>query len=121
MSAVRYFVRDVQEAIEFYRDVLAFELITQYGPAMAIVRRGELTLWLAGPRSSAAQPTVEGETPSPGGWNRIVVLTEDLRSKLADIEAAGCKIRVPLRTGPGGSQLVIQDPSGNCIELFEEA
>jgi len=120
MSAVRYFVRDVQEAIAFYKDVLEFELLAQYGPALAIVRRGPLTLWLAGPRSSAAQPTAEGETPSAGGWNRIVVVTEDLKSRLPGIEAAGCKIRVPLRTGPGGSQLVIQDPSGNCIELFEE-
>ncbi|SFO16297.1 Catechol 2,3-dioxygenase [Mesorhizobium sp. NFR06] len=120
MSAVRYFVRDVQEAIAFYTDVLEFELIAQYGPAMAIVRRGSLTLWLAGPRSSAAQPTAEGETPSAGGWNRIVLITDDLTSRQAGIEAAGCTIRVPLRTGPGGSQLVILDPSGNSIELFEE-
>ena len=120
MSAVRYFVHDVPEAIAFYRDTLEFEVIAQYGPAMAIVRRGSLTLWLAGPSSSAAQPTAKGETPSPGGWNRIVLIVEDLKSRLPGIEAAGCKIRVPLRSGPGGSQLVIHDPSGNCIELFEE-
>jgi catechol 2,3-dioxygenase-like lactoylglutathione lyase family enzyme len=121
MSAVRYFVRDVQESADFYSEVLGFEVIAQYGPAMAIVRRGPLTLWLAGPRSSAAQATEQGEVPSPGGWNRIVLLSEDLQSDLKTIQAAGCKIRVPLRTGPGGSQLVIEDPSGNCIEFFQEA
>lgn len=119
MAIARYLVRDVDDAIAFYITHLGFELVEQYGPAMAIVRRDDLTLWLAGPTSSAAQPAEDGTRPAPGGWNRIVLQVADLDSEAARLQVAGCKFAIPARHGPGGAQLLLEDPSGNKVEIFQ--
>ena len=119
MAAVRYLVRDVALAIIFYGEQLGFELVQQFGPAMAIVRRGDLSLWLAGPTASAARPMPDGRRPEPGGWNRIVVETTDLDTLVATLRAGGAPFRNEIIVGPGGRQVLVEDPSGNVIELFE--
>jgi catechol 2,3-dioxygenase-like lactoylglutathione lyase family enzyme len=116
---VRYLVSDVQAAIEFYTRHLGFEVEQQFGPAMAIVRRGDLTLWLAGPMSSAAKPMPDGSKPTPGGWNRFVLTVSELPELVTKLKAAGVKFRNELMKGPGGTQILCEDPSGNVIELFE--
>jgi catechol 2,3-dioxygenase-like lactoylglutathione lyase family enzyme len=121
MATVRYLVRDVDASVAFYTQKLGFALEQQFGPAMAIVRRGDLTLWLAGPMASAARPMPDGRTPEPGGWNRIVVEVEGLDAKIAELEAAGVTFRNRTVTGPGGRQILCEDPSGNVVELFEAA
>jgi catechol 2,3-dioxygenase-like lactoylglutathione lyase family enzyme len=119
MAAVRYLVKDVPEAIRFYVDLLGFKLVRQYGPAMAILQRDQLELWVAGPTSSAAQPMPDGSHPSPGGWSRIVIVVEDLSGVVARLKGRGTRFRNDILQGPGGSQVLCEDPSGNPIELFE--
>ena len=119
MAAVRYIVSDVDSAVTFYTTLLDFDLDEQYGPAMAIVRRGDLTLWLAGPPSSAARPMPDGRSPEAGGWNRFVIEVDDLPATVARLRAAGAIFRNEIVTGPGGKQILIEDPSGNPIELFQ--
>jgi catechol 2,3-dioxygenase-like lactoylglutathione lyase family enzyme len=122
MATVRYLVHDVAAATAFYVDRLGFELAQSYGPAMAIVRRGDLSLWLAGPLASASRPMPDGRQPSPGGgWNRIVVETSDIAALTATLEAAGVAFRNEIISGPGGRQILCEDPSGNVVELFEPA
>jgi catechol 2,3-dioxygenase-like lactoylglutathione lyase family enzyme len=119
MAGVRYMVVDVDAAVGFYTTVLGFDLIEQYGPAMAIVRRGDLTLWLAGPPSSAARPMPDGRQPAPGGWNRFVIEVDDIASMVERVRSAGVPFRNEIVSGPGGKQVLIEDPSGNPIELFQ--
>jgi catechol 2,3-dioxygenase-like lactoylglutathione lyase family enzyme len=119
MAAVRYLVADVNQAIAFYRDELGFELEQQFGPAMAILARGDLTLWLAGPEASASKPMPDGRKPEPGGWNRFVLEVEDLAALVARLRERGLKLRNEILDGPGGKQILCEDPSGNAIELFE--
>ena len=119
MASVRYLVRDVAAATAFYVDRLGFEVIQAYGPAMAIVRRGDLSLWLAGPMASAARPMPDGRRPEAGGWNRIVVETGDLEALVAALRESGVQFRNQIVTGPGGRQIVCDDPSGNPVELFQ--
>ncbi len=121
MAAVRYIVKDVGAAVEFYVGALGFEPIQQYGPAMAILGRADLRLWLGGPSSSAARPMPDGRRPEPGGWNRFVVETDDLDGLIERLRAAGARFRNDVVTGPGGRQILVEDPSGNAIELFEPA
>ena len=121
MATVRYLVDDVARCVSFYVDVLRFREVERYGPAMAIVRHGDLDLWLAGPASSAARPMPDGRQPEPGGWNRLVVTTEDLVALVEKLRAADTAFRNDIVEGPGGSQIVIEDPSGNPIELFQPA
>jgi catechol 2,3-dioxygenase-like lactoylglutathione lyase family enzyme len=116
---VRYLVADVERAIAFYRDRLDFELVEQMGTAFARVRRGDLTLWLSGPASSAARPMPDGRDPVPGGWNRFVIEVDDLEQRVADLTEAGVAFRNTIVTGPGGKQILADDPDGNPIELFE--
>lgn len=118
MAAVRYLVNDVAESIRFYEG-LGFELQQQFGPAMAIVSKGEFTLWLAGPASSAAQPMPNGDRPQAGGWNRFVLEVKDLAGLVAELKGKGIKFRNEILSGPGGSQILCEDPSGNCVELFQ--
>jgi catechol 2,3-dioxygenase-like lactoylglutathione lyase family enzyme len=120
-ATFRYLVADVGESVGFYLDRLGFEVVSQYGPAMAIIRRGDLELWLAGPDSSAARPMPDGRTPEPGGWGRIVITTDDLDALLNELRAAGSSFRNDVVTGPGGRQILLEDPSGNVIELFQPA
>jgi predicted enzyme related to lactoylglutathione lyase len=121
MAAVRYIVEDVGQAVEFYVSVLGFEQVQRFGPAMAIVGRDDLRLWLAGPSSSAARAMPDGRTPEPGGWNRIVIETSDLDGLIERLRAAGAAFRNDVVTGPGGRQILVDDTSGNPIELFEPA
>ena len=119
MTAFRYIVSDVGEAVDFYTGVLAFNLDQRFGEAMAIVRRGGVTLWLAGPAASASRPMPDGRVPEPGGWNRIVVEVEDLAPQVERLQAAGVRFRSDIITGPGGSQVLVEDPAGNPVELFQ--
>jgi catechol 2,3-dioxygenase-like lactoylglutathione lyase family enzyme len=121
MSTVRYIVRDVDEAIRFYVGSLGFELRQQYGPAMAIVAREDLTLWLAGPAASASRAMPDGRKPEPGGWNRIVLEVKTLDEAVAHLRATGAAVRNDIVSGPGGRQILMEDPSGNPVELFEPA
>jgi catechol 2,3-dioxygenase-like lactoylglutathione lyase family enzyme len=118
MSVARYMVRDVAEAVDFYTGRLGFRAVETFGAAMAIVEAGGTTLWLAGPGSSAARPMPDGRRPEPGGWNRIVVEVADLEARVADLRAAGVVFRNEIVRGPGGAQILCEDPSGNPIELF---
>ncbi len=119
MSAVRYIVADTGAAQRFYVDALGFSLVEAFGDAMAIVKRGDLTLWLAGPKASASRPMPDGRQPQSGGWNRIVIEVDDLAATVAALKARAVVFRNAPFSGPGGSQALIEDPSGNPIELFE--
>jgi glyoxylase I family protein len=119
--AVRYQVADVGRAVEFYTTKLGFELTQPAAPAFAMVSSGNLTLWLSGPTSSGARPMPDGTRQQPGGWNRIVLEVADLPARVDALKKAGFRFRNNLETGPGGSQIQLQDPDGNPIELFEPA
>lgn len=119
MATVRYLVNDVDASIKFYGEHLGFDLQQQFGPAMAILRKDDLSLWLAGPPSSAAKPMPDGRKPEPGGWNRFVFQVEDLQSLVADLKDKSIKFRNEITRGPGGAQILCEDPSGNVIELFQ--
>jgi catechol 2,3-dioxygenase-like lactoylglutathione lyase family enzyme len=118
-ATVRYLVGDVDRSVAFYTRHLGFTLEQQMGPAFARVGRDDLTLWLAGPQSSAARPMPDGRQPEPGGWNRFVIEVDDLAAIVAALRAAGVTFRNEIVTGPGGKQIVAEDPDGNPIELFE--
>ncbi len=118
MASVRYLVRDVDAALSFYA-LLGFELDERWGPPFAIVKREDLRLWLSGPGTSAAKPLANGAQPAPGGWNRLVIEVADLDATLGALKAAGAAFRSEPISGPGGRQVLVDDPSGNPIELFE--
>ena len=118
---VRYMVDDVQEAIDFYTTHLGFELRWSAVPAFADVTRDGLRLLLSGPKSSAGRPMSDGATPGPGGWNRIHLIVEDLAAEVDRLRSAGLSFRNDIVTGPGGSQILLLDPSGNVVELFQPA
>jgi catechol 2,3-dioxygenase-like lactoylglutathione lyase family enzyme len=119
MATVRYLVTDVDRSVAFYVDQLGFEMVEQMGAAFARVKLGDLNLWLAGPQSSAARPMPDGRQPTPGGWNRFVIEVEDLAERVATLTVAGVTFRNAVVTGPGGKQILAEDPDGNPIELFE--
>jgi catechol 2,3-dioxygenase-like lactoylglutathione lyase family enzyme len=118
---VRYMVDDVEAATDFYTSHLDFSLISSAAPAFADVRRGNLRLLLSGPTSSAGRPMPDGRQPGPGGWNRIHLLVEDIEAEVERLRVAGLGFRNEIVTGPGGSQILLDDPSGNPIELFQPA
>jgi predicted enzyme related to lactoylglutathione lyase len=118
---VRYMVDDVDEAITFYTKLLDFEVLTSAAPAFADVKRGNLRLLLSGPKSSAGRAMSDGERPGPGGWNRIHLLVDDLDREVARLSDAGGTFRNEIVEGPGGKQVLLQDPSGNFVELFQPA
>jgi catechol 2,3-dioxygenase-like lactoylglutathione lyase family enzyme len=118
---VRYLVDDVQAAIDFYTTHLGFTPDTTFLPAFADVRRGNLRLLLSGPASSAGRPLPDGRRPQPGGWNRIHLLVGDIDTEVARLRAAGVVFRSDVVTGPGGRQIVLDDPAGNPVELFQPA
>jgi catechol 2,3-dioxygenase-like lactoylglutathione lyase family enzyme len=114
-------VDDVEEAVAFYTKVLDFEILNNFGPAFADVTRGNLRLLLSGPQSSAGRPMPDGVTPGPGGWNRIHLIVDDIAAEVDRLTDAGVTFRNTIVEGPGGKQILIQDPSGNVVELFEWA
>jgi predicted enzyme related to lactoylglutathione lyase len=116
---VRYMVDDVEAAIEFYTTHFGFTVRTSVLPAFADVTRGNLRLLLSGRQSSAGRPMADGEEPKPGGWNRIHFVTDDLAGDVERLRSAGVQFRNPMVSGPGGSQILAQDPAGNLIELFQ--
>jgi catechol 2,3-dioxygenase-like lactoylglutathione lyase family enzyme len=118
---VRYMVNDVEAAVAFYTDTFGFELISSAAPAFADVALGDLRLLLSGPASSAGRPMPDGRRPEPGGWNRIHFIVDDLDAEVARLTEAGVTFRNEIVRGPGGSQILIEDPSGNPIELFQPA
>jgi catechol 2,3-dioxygenase-like lactoylglutathione lyase family enzyme len=118
---VRYMVDDVDDAIAFYTELLDFELLTSAAPAFADVRRGNLRLLLAGPKSSAGRPMPDGTKPGPGGWNRIHFIVDDIDEEVARLRDAGGTFRNDVVSGPGGKQILLEDPSGNVVELFQPA
>ena len=118
---VRYMVDDVEAAVEWYTKHLGFSLLSNHAPAFADVRRGALRLLLSGPLSSAGRPMPDGERPSPGGWNRIHLVVDDLAVEVERLRVAGVRFRNDVVTGPGGSQILLIDPSGNMVELFQPA
>jgi catechol 2,3-dioxygenase-like lactoylglutathione lyase family enzyme len=121
MASIRYLVSDVDRAIAFYTQKMGFRLKQQMGPNFAYVTRDDLTLWLSGPRSSAARPMPDGRHPESGGWNRLVLEVTDLPARVAELKEAGVHFRNEVVVGPGGKQILAEDPDGNPIELFEAA
>ena len=121
MVNVRYLVDDVESAVDFYTKLLDFEVLTRFAPAFADVARGNLRLLLSGPTSSAGRAMPDGARPGPGGWNRIHLIVDDIEAEVARLRAAGARFRNDILAGPGGRQVLLQDPSGNFVELFQLA
>jgi len=118
---VRYMVDDVAAAIDFYTRHFGFTVQSNHAPAFADVVRGNLRLLLSGPGSSAGRPMPDGRRPGPGGWNRIHLLVDDIDVEVQRLRDAGLSFRNDIVSGPGGKQILVDDPSGNPIELFEPA
>ena len=121
LVSVRYMVDDVDDAVAFYTTHLGFTLLSHPGPPFADVVRGNLRLLLSGPKSSAGRPMPDGRTPEPGGWNRIHFVVEDIAAEVERLRDAGLTFRNEVVTGPGGKQILLEDPSGNVVELFQPA
>jgi catechol 2,3-dioxygenase-like lactoylglutathione lyase family enzyme len=121
LVSVRYMVDDVEESIDFYRRHFGFELGHDAAPAFAEVLRGKLRLLLAGAKSSAGRPMPDGRQPGPGGWNRIHFVVADIAAEVDRLRAGGVSFRNEIVSGPGGRQILAEDPSGNPIELFQPA
>ena len=119
MASVRYIVDDVASAVTFYTQALAVELRQQYGPAMAILAKDDLTLWVAGPAASASRPMPDGAKPQAGGWSRFVLEVADLEALVEQLRGRGVRFRNDIVEGPGGRQILCEDPAGNVVELFE--
>jgi catechol 2,3-dioxygenase-like lactoylglutathione lyase family enzyme len=118
---VRYMVDDVQTSIDFYTAHLGFDLVWSAAPAFAEIERGALHLLLSGETSSAGRPMPDGRTPGPGGWNRIHLLVDDIAAEVERLKAAGVPFRNEVIRGPGGQQVLLDDPSGNPVELFQSS
>jgi len=116
---VRYMVNDVQQSVDWYTTHLGFEQISNAAPAFADVKRGALRLLLSGEKSSAGRAMPDGDKPKPGGWNRIEIIVSNLEAEVHDLRGRGLKFRNDIVKGPGGSQILLEDPSGNFIELFQ--
>ena len=119
LVSVRYIVDDVAGAIAFYTTFLGFEVLNDFAPAFADVGRGNLRLLLSGPTSSAGRPLTDGSTPESGGWNRIHLIVDDIDAEVARLRDGGVRFRNDVLDGPGGKQILLVDPSGNLVELFQ--
>ena len=118
MAKVRYFVDDVEAAVSFYVQHLGFELVFNAG-AFAMIEKDDLTLWISGPKTSAAKPMLDGRVPEPGGWNRFVFEVDDIEAVVTSMRQAGIHFRNDIISGVGGKQILAEDPSGNPIEVFQ--
>lgn len=118
---VRYMVDDVDAAIDFYTRYFGFTLLSNAAPAFADVVRGNLRLLLSGPSSSAGRPMPDGRRPEPGGWNRLHLIVDDIDAEVERLRTEGVRFRNDIVTGPGGKQILVEDPAGNPIELFQPA
>lgn len=118
---VRYQVKDVARSVEFYTGHLGFKQEGQSSPAFAMVSNGDFSLLLSGPGSSGSRQTPDGRSQEPGGWNRIVIEVKDISSAIGPLKHAGLHFRNDIENGPGGSQIQIEDPDGNPIEIFQLA
>jgi catechol 2,3-dioxygenase-like lactoylglutathione lyase family enzyme len=118
---VRYMVDDVERAVDFYTTHFGFTVRSNFAPAFADVVRGNLRLLLSGPKSSAGRPMPDGRTPEPGGWNRIHFVVEDIAAEIERLQGAGVPFRNEIVSGPGGQQILAEDPAGNLVELFQPA
>ena len=121
MAAIRYLVKDVDRSIAFYTGLLGFKVAHLAAPSFASVSRNDLTLWLSGPQSSGARPMPDGRRPEPGGWNRLVLEVKDLSARVDEMKQRGIRFRNDIVVGPGGKQILLDDPDGNPVELFEPA
>jgi catechol 2,3-dioxygenase-like lactoylglutathione lyase family enzyme len=121
LVSVRYLVDDVETSIDFYTKHLGFEVNTSMAPAFADVVRGQLRLLLSGPKSSAGRPMPDGAQPQAGGWNRIHLIVDDIGAEVERLRAEGVPFRNDIVSGPGGKQILLEDPSGNVVELFQPA
>lgn len=117
--SVRYMVDDVEAAVAFYTSNFGFEVISNTPPAFADVRRGSLRLLLSGPTSSAGRPMPDGSVPAPGGWNRIHLIVDDIEAEVTRLRAAGVNFRNDVVRGPGGAQILAEDPASNVVEIFQ--
>ncbi len=120
MATVRYLVNDVDSALPFY-EALGFTLVERWGPPFVMLGKGDLTLWLSGPGTSASRTLADGSLPKPGGWNRVVIEVPNLDLAILELKKAGARFRSEPVAGPGGRQVLVEDPSGNPLELFEAA
>jgi catechol 2,3-dioxygenase-like lactoylglutathione lyase family enzyme len=121
MVSVRYMVDDVEASVAFYTEILDFQILNDFAPAFADVARGQLRLLLSGPTSYAGRAMPDGAEPGPGGWNRIHLIVDDIDTEVARLRDAGAPFRNDILEGPGGKQILLQDPSGNVVELFQPA
>jgi len=120
MATVRYLVKDVDASLPFY-EAIGFSVKERWGPPFVMLSRDDLTLWLSGPGTSASKPLADGSIPVPGGWNRLVIEVASLQGAMQAIRTTGARFRSEPIQGPGGQQVLVEDPSGNPIELFEAA
>jgi catechol 2,3-dioxygenase-like lactoylglutathione lyase family enzyme len=121
LANVRYMVDDVERAVDFYTTHFGFTMRSNHAPAFADVVRDDLRLLLSGPTSSAGRPMPDGRKPEPGGWNRIHFIVDDIAAEVERLRSAGVKFRNEIVSGPGGQQILLEDPAGNPIELFQPA
>jgi len=118
MPVVRYLVNDVDAVLPFYK-ALGFKLADRWGPPFAIMKGKGVSLWLSGPGTSARKKLKSGATPEPGGWNRLVIEVKDINATVLKLEGLGIKFRTKPIKGPGGQQALVEDPSGNPVEIFQ--
>lgn len=121
LVSVRYLVHDVAEAVDFYTTYLGFTVLNDFSPAFADVVRDQLRLLLSGPTSSAGRPMPDGAVPGPGGWNRMHLIVDDISAEVTRLRGEGLTFRNDIVTGPGGQQILLEDPSQNVVELFQPA